>query len=121
MNNNLIPWLHQLYDNPMYSWVVKNQVMFDPKNGIELRYKARTPEDVICGARTMRPPIIGFTDYPWRQDCSIEHEVVCTILGNHGESPHVGVPAECADMKCECSKHGSFHLVIVGISLGVRV
>lgn len=116
-----IPWLHELYKDspPLYIWVVKNKIMRDNKNGIELIYKDREDSDIICGERTTHPGIPNFKGYSWRLDQSVEHEVVCTIIGNHSETPHVGVPSDCADMKCKCKKYGCQHLVIVGIKLGV--
>ncbi len=39
------------------------------------------------------------------------------MVGGHGEAPHVGVPAECADMTCNCSAFGSYHLVMIRFAI----
>lgn len=108
------PWLHELRGNDlMYRWLTKNILMRNDEHGIEIRYRYRKPDDVICGARTIRPGIPGCKGYSWRMDQSVDHEVVCNMVGDHGEAPHVGVPADCADMTCKCSQYGSYHLVMV--------
>jgi hypothetical protein len=112
-----IPWLHEMYDDLMYRWVVKNRLMRNDEHGLELTYKGRTGGDVICGERTIRPGIPGAKGYSWRMDQSVDHEVVCTIVGEHREVPHVGVPADCADMTCRCAAYGCHHLVIVGFAM----
>lgn len=112
------PWLHELYGDLMYRWLTKNVLMRDDEHGVEIRYRGRTSDDVICGARTIRRGIVGFKQvYSWRVDQSVDHEVVCNMVGDHGEVPHVGVPAECADMTCQCSNYGSYHLVMVGFAI----
>jgi hypothetical protein len=111
-------WLHETYPNAIYRWWVTNKVMRCDENGVELTYRPRRPDDVICGARTIRPGIEGFTKrFHFRADQSVPHEVVCNFVGDHGEAPHVGVPAECADMECRCSSYGSYHLVMVGFAI----
>lgn len=112
------PWLHDLYgDALMYRWLIKNRLMRNDDHGVELTYKTRTDADEICGARTIRPGIPDFKGYSWRMDQSVDHEVVCTAVGDHGEMPHVGVPADCADMTCQCFRYGCDHLVIVGFAV----
>lgn len=111
------PWLHELYDNLMYRWLVKDRHMRDDKQGVEIRYRYRRNDDVICGARTIRPGIPDFKGYSWRMDQSVDHEVACTVAVDHAEMPHVGVPADCADMTCKCSEYGCHHLVIIGFAV----
>lgn len=111
------PWLHEIHGDPLlYRWLVKNRVMRNDEHGIEITYRARRDDDVVCGARTIRTGIPGFKGYSWRADQSIDHEVVCSVVGDHGETPHIGVPADCADMVCQCRAYGSYHLVIVGFA-----
>lgn len=100
------PWIWEVvpnYHDSVYGWVVRNRVMHSDQSGVTIRYRPRTTFDVICGERT---------DHPDRGV-----EVVCSIVGDHAEMPHVGVPAACADMTCSCAERGSYHLVIVGLSI----
>jgi hypothetical protein len=115
-------WLHDAYPNAMYRWLRVNERMRCDENGVELTYRPRRPDDVICGERTIRPGIEGYTErFHFGTDQSIPHEVVCTFVGEHGEAPHVGVPAECADMECRCSSYGSYHLVMIGFTVRSQV
>lgn len=112
------PWLHELFgDDLKYRWLIRDRLMRNDEHGIELTYRGRRSDDVICGERTIRPGIPGFKGYSWRMDQSVPHEVVCTHVGDHGEIPHVGVPADCADMTCKCRSYGCVHLVIVGFAI----
>lgn len=113
----MTPWLHDLFGDLRYRWVIQNRVMRDDEHGVEITYLPRRDEHEICGARTVRPGIPGFSGYSWRADQSVDHEVVCTVVGDHAEAPHVGVPAECADMVCACPSFGCEHLVIVGFAI----
>lgn len=119
---NSAPWIWEMVPGYLtegtYRWVEYNRVIHNDATGVTITYRRRHPDHVICGARTMHP---GFPnakkDYPWRADQSVPHEAVCTIVGDHAEVPHVGVPADCADMICRCSDYGSFHLVIVSLTI----
>lgn len=116
------PWIWEVIpgylDSEGYRWVIKNQVMRNDDTGVTIRYHPRRPGHVICGARTVCP---GYpkSSKDWRGvDYSQPYGVVCNIVGDHGELPHIGAPADCADMTCSCSKRGCFHLVIVSVEIG---
>lgn len=112
------PWLHETHGNPTYRWLVTNRLMRSDETGIEITYDWRRSDDVICGARTIRPGIPDFERrFPWRMDQSVDHEVVCTVRGDHGETPHIGAPADCGDMTCRCRDYGSYRLVVVGFAI----
>lgn len=117
------PWIWQLVpgylDSKGYRWVTKNVVMHNDDTGVTIRYRWRNAEeDVICGARTTCPGYPNNAAKDFRGiDYSQPYEVVCNIVGDHAEMPHIGVPAACADMTCDCKSYGSYHLVIVGMTI----
>lgn len=116
------PWIWQVIpgylDSAGYRWVTRNRVMHNDETGVTIRYRPRQQEDVICGARGVCP---GFprshVDDGRGIDYTQPYDVVCNLVGDHGELPHVGAPAACADMTCRCKEFGSYHLVIVGVTI----
>lgn len=107
----LRPWIWELvphYEKVTYHWLVKNRVMESDDLSMVIKYRDRTPADVICGERTFHA-----------RDGENEKELVCTVIGDHGEMPHIGVDAECADMTCEHWRQGRRHIVITGFSIRV--
>lgn len=121
-HSQALPWIWEVVpgylESEGFRWIRKNVVMTDDSTGVTIRYRPRRKEDVICGARTLHP---GYPNakrgYTWRPDPRQPYEAACTILGDHAEVPHVGVPAECADMTCQCAMYGSYHLVITSLSI----
>ena len=115
------PWIWEVVpgyrDTAGYRWVQKHVVLTNDETGVTIRYRPRLDDDDICGARTVCP------GYPksrkdWRGvDYSQPYEVVCNVVGDHGEMPHVGGPADCVDMVCDCKARGCYHLVLVSVSI----
>ncbi len=121
MSEPRIPWIWEVipgYNEAKgYRWVTKNVVMHNDETGVTIRYHRRTPDHVICGARTVHPGYPNAQARDWKgRDYRQPYDVVCNIVGDHAEMPHVGVDAICADMACDCKNYGSFHLVIVGMT-----
>ena len=117
------PWLHELFDlTGGYRWITRNQLMRHDGTGVEISYRPRWPEDVICGAEIIKPGMPGATAPWWYPvDPSQDHDAVCTVVGEHDEIPHIGVPADCARQTCDCYRNGSYHLVIVGFAIRLEV
>lgn len=114
-------WLHDLYPTGLqYRWLQKNVRMRCDEHGVEVGYRPRRDDDVICGATTLRPGDPTAAKPPWWYpvDPSKPYEVGCTILGEHADTPHIGVPLSCAEQTCDCWKNGSYHLVITGMTIG---
>lgn len=113
-------WLHETHPGLWYRWVIPGQLLRNDEYGIEITYRPSRPGDVICGVRTIEPGIPGLTNYGG-MDLSVDHEVLCTFVGDHGEAPHIGVVVECL---CEdpvspdpCPQDGADHVVSIGFAI----
>lgn len=118
-----VVWLHDLYPTGLaYRWVQKNAHMRCDEHDVEVFYRARHDDDTICGATTTRPGDPTAPKPPWWYpvDPTKPYEVGCTIIGDHRDSPHIGVPLACAEQTCDCWKNGSYHLVITRLTIGGR-
>ena len=115
------PWIWEVLpgylDTAGYRWVRKNVEMVNDETGVTIRYRPRLADDVVCGARTVCPGYPRARLWSHGVDCSQPYEVACNIVGDHGETPHVGAPAACVDMSCDCASYGSYHLVLVSVSI----
>jgi hypothetical protein len=115
-----VVWLHDLFGPITYRWLQKNVLMRNDEHGIEITYRYRKPTDVICGATTTKPGDPEGRPPPWwfPVDTREPYDVGCTIVGDHRDAPHIGVPLGCALQTCDCSKNGSYHMVITAVAIG---